>query len=136
MSKEKVGYGIFPQKIANFYDKVSRGVPGATSDLAAKAAQIALSDQNFVIYCRQWTRDNKQKILTTLKGKNYIIPETNEYCPIFILGHTDKNVDMREVLIKKGILSASGSHFDNLGKNFVRITIPSDSDEFVKRIST
>lgn len=134
MGKTKVGYGVMSSKLAEYYDKVSIGIPGSVSDLGAKLARELLLDQDFVLNCRKRVKAGKDKLLEGLNQKGYLIAETDQSCPIFTIGHKDPNVDLRQDLLSQGVLSVSGSHFRNLGKNYVRINLPERPSELLGRV--
>jgi histidinol-phosphate aminotransferase len=135
MGKTKVGYGVMSSKLGEYYDKVSLGVPGSVSDLGAKLSRESLKDQDFIKKYRDWVKKNKSKCLQGLNEMGYLIAETYEYCPIFVMGHKDPEVDLRRELIAKNILSVSGSHFRNLGKNYVRINLPENPIEILDKLA-
>jgi len=134
MGKTKVGYGVLSSRLAPYYDKVSWGIPGSVSDLGAKLATELLMDDGFISDCRKWVETEKENLTKGLEEKGYSIAETNPCCPIFVLGHKDPHVDLRQELLRRGILSVSGSHFRHLGKNYVRINLPERPSELLDRL--
>ena len=61
-------------------------------------------------------------------GDKLIMAETDDRVPICLLRHIDENVDLQRLLINENILTCSGSEFEPLGKNFVRLRVPKISE--------
>ena len=61
-------------------------------------------------------------------GDKLIMAETDDRVPICLLRHIDENVDLQRLLINENILTCSGSEFEPLGKNFVRMRVPKISE--------
>jgi len=55
---------------------------------------------------------------------------------IFIVGHKDEDVDLRENFLSKGILTISGNDFVNMSKNFVRINTSPAANNFLARLES
>ena len=73
-------------------------------------------------------------MLQSLKRKGYLISETSESCPIFLLGCKGKDINLRKELLDKGIVTVAGTDFRNLGNNYVRVNIPTIAEEFLNRL--
>lgn len=131
----KVGYGILPPELSAYYDKVD--FPFPVSGAASSLAREALLDLEFVPSLRQRIKSIKDKLIKGLIKMDYLIAETFEDCPIFLLGHKNSNVNLKEYLLTKGILASSPSIFyesDHLGKNYVRIDTPVNAEDFLSRL--
>lgn len=131
IGKFRIGYGVFPSELSRYYDKIK--LPFSVPTIVSYLAKEALSDQKFIHECSQWVKEEKAKVVAVLKAKGYFVAETCEYCPIFVLGVQDENVDLRQELIGRGILSVSGQSFVNLKKNFVRLNLPSHTQQLLDR---
>lgn len=125
----RVGYGVFPPELSQYYDKVA--FPCAVSAVGSYLAQVALSDEDFLHSCRERIQWEKTKLMEGLREKGYLIGETSESCPIFLLGHKDRDINLEEELLDKGILTVGGGDFRNLGNNYVRVNTPARAEEFL-----
>lgn len=57
-------------------------------------------------------------------GDKIIMAETDDRIPICLLRHVDETVDLQALLLSEGILTCSGKEFEPLGKNCVRLRVP------------
>jgi len=128
----RLGYGVFSPELSRYYQKIN--LPFSVSSVGCYLAREALLDQEFINDCRVTVRKAKEKLIQGLKGKGYFISETWESCPIFVLGHKDKGINLREELLNKGILTVAGTKFRDLGNNYVRVNIPARAEEFLSRL--
>jgi len=125
----RVGYAILSTELGDYYDMVE--LPFSVSTMGASLAREAILDQDFIFSIRQQVKVEKEKLTKELSKRGYLIAETCQSCPIFILGHKDKNVDLKKDLLSKGILTLSGNEFVNLGKNYVRVNTPPRAEDFL-----
>ena len=72
--------------------------------MGAALAIEALRDQDFILNLRQKVKPEKNRLIKELSGRGYLVGETCESCPIFIVGHKDEDVDLRGNFLSKGIL--------------------------------
>lgn len=128
----RVGYGVFSLELVQYYEKVN--VPFAADVVACHLAREALSDLEFVEQCREMVKREKGRLIEGLKRRGYLISETLDSCPIFVLGHPDENLDLAKELLSKGILTESGRNFRNLESNYVRVNIPPRTGDFLERL--
>lgn len=128
----RVGYGIFPDELSAYYDKID--FPFAIPVIGASLAREALLDQEFLPDLRQRVKSVKDELIKGLKERDYLVAETYDACPIFLLGHKNKDVDLWHYLIDKGILTLPPSLFTNLEKNYVRVTIPAKVEDFLTQL--
>jgi len=128
----RVGYAIMPTELGDYYNRID--LPFSVSTMGAALAREAILDQDFILNLRQQVKVEKEKLTRELSQRGYVIGETCQSCPIFILGHKDKNVDLKEELLSKGILTTSGSDWENLGKNYVRVNTPPRAEDFLARL--
>lgn len=128
----RIGYGILPTELSAYFDKVTP--PFRTTAISSYVAAVALSDRDFITSCRQRVKTEKEKLIEGLRERDYLISETYEYCPIFLASHKNKDVDFRQELITKGILTIPGTDFEHLGKNYVRINCPPCAEQLLRRL--
>ena len=128
----RVGYGLFPQKLGEYYDKVD--LPFPIPAIGSYMAAEALRDQDFIPRIKTRIASIKGEIITSLRQKGYLISNTLESCPIFLMGVEDRNIDLKNYLLSKRILTISGSDYLDLGPNYVRITIPESAQDLLDRL--
>lgn len=128
----RVGYGVFSSELSRYYQKIN--LPFSVSAVGCYLAREALLDQEFIYDCRARVQREKRRLIQGLKGRGYLISETWESCPIFVLGDKDKDIDLREALLGSGILTVKGMDFRNLGNNYVRVNTPAKAEEFLSRL--
>jgi len=128
----RVGYGVFPLKLVQYYEKVN--VPFAADAVGCHLAKEALSDMEFISKCQEMVKREKGKLLEGLKQRGYLISKTLDSCPIFVLGHPDKTLDLNQQLLLQGILTESGKDFRNLENNYARVNIPLKANDFLDRL--
>lgn len=133
IGKIRVGYAVIPAEIGRYYDKID--LPFSVSEMGAALCVVALQDHDFIIRLRQMVTFEKAKIVKGLAERGYLISETHESVPIFIAGHQDEGFDLRDHMLNKGIYALSGTSFENLGINYVRINTPANSEDFLDRLS-
>ena len=128
----RVGYGIMSTELARYYDRVD--LPFQISSIAAFLAGESLSDHGFVRRNRAQLAGENKALTEGLVERGYTVAETHETCPIFLLGHRDREIDLRERLLGRGIRTISGADFDNLGSQYVRVNTPASAEEFLARL--
>jgi histidinol-phosphate aminotransferase len=128
----RVGYAIMSTELGDYYNRIE--LPFSVSTLGAALAREAIQDQDFILNLRQQVKVEKGRLTKELGKRGYIIGETCESCPIFILGHKDENVDLKEELLRKGILTASGTDWENLGKDYARVNTNPRAEDFLLRL--
>jgi len=128
----RVGYAILSTELGDYYNRID--LPFSVSTMGASLAREALLDQDFILNLRQQVKAEKEKLTRELSERGYLIGETCEFCPLFVLGHKDKDVDLKENLLSKGILTTSGTDWENLGKNYVRVNTPRRAEDFLARL--
>jgi histidinol-phosphate/aromatic aminotransferase/cobyric acid decarboxylase-like protein len=116
-------------ELNKYYDRIN--IPLSVSSISAYLAQIALADEDFIHSCRAMVKSEKSRLISRLRERGYLISETYDSCPIFLLSHANGSIDLREELLKKGILTVSGGDYRNLESNYVRVNIPRSADEFM-----
>lgn len=99
--------------------------------VASYIIPLALKDRKHIEDSRKKIAANKKKLLdslTVLKSS-----KTDLTVPIVLL-YTDKDINLYNLFIKYGIKSERGEDFDAIGKRHIRIRVPADPDECIKRI--
>jgi len=129
----RVGYGIFPPELSDYYDKVD--IPFPIPAVGSYLAREALLDQEFIPSLRQRVKSVKEKLVRGLEERGYLVADTFEECPIFVLGDRDENRDLENYLLTREILTSSGLGYGNLGKNYVRVKLPAKAGDFLERLS-
>ena len=129
IGQDRVGYAILSTELGEYYSRIE--LPFSVSTMGAFLAREALLDQDFILNLRQQVKVKKAKLTKELSKRGYFIGETCPSCPIFILGHKNKDVDLEEDLLSKGILTMSGNSFVNLGKNYVRVNTHPRAEDFL-----
>lgn len=128
----RVGYAILSTELGENYDKVE--LPFSISTIGASLAREAILNQDFIVNLRQHVEAEKERLTREMSKRGYLIGETSLSCPLFILSHNDRHVDLKEDFMSKGILTTSGADWQNLGKNYVRINTPAIADNFLARL--
>lgn len=57
-------------------------------------------------------------------GDKIIMAETDDRVPICLLRHIDESIDLQKLLLEENIVTCSGQEFAPLGKNCVRLRVP------------
>jgi len=130
----RVGYAILPTGLGDYYNKIE--LPFSVSVMGATLAREAILDQSFVGKLRQQVNVEKGKLMEGLIQRGYSIAETHPSCPIFIVGHKDKDVDLMTYFLSKRILTESGNDYKNLGKNYVRINTPPSAEGLLSKLDS
>lgn len=128
----KVGYAILSTELGNYYDRID--LPFSVSTMGSELAVEGLRDRDFIPNLRKQVKAEKKRLIKGLKERGYLIVETFESCPIFIVGYGDKDINLKEEFLSMGILTTSGNDYVNMGKNFIRINTPPRADDFLSRL--
>ncbi|MBW2341444.1 MAG: histidinol-phosphate aminotransferase family protein [Deltaproteobacteria bacterium] len=128
----KIGYGILSQELSYYFNKVTP--PFRATTISSYLAGIALSDQDFIAGCRKRVKIEKAKLINGLRERGYFIADTYEYCPILLLVHNNKDIDLGQALLSRGIVTVSGPDFESLDKNSVRINCPASAEDLLSRL--
>jgi len=129
----RVGYAILPVELGKLYSKIE--LPFSVSVMGAALAREALRDQDFVITVREQVKVAKEKLTMELRKRGYLIGETCNSVSLFIMGHKDMNINLKDHLLNKGILTTSpGTDWENLKQNWVRVNISPQIDAFLTRL--
>lgn len=128
----RLGYVITKGPIKNYYSMVNIP-PFVFADILTEIAIEALLDENFIVSSQKQIKNAKEKLLTHCQDK-FAIAKTSLETPIFLISHPDEEVDLYDLFLKKGIITAPGEEFPGIGKNSVRVRIPVDIDGIIQRL--
>ena len=128
----RVGYGIFSAELSEYYDKVD--LPFPIPAVGSYMGKEALLDKTFMRGLKERLKSIKEELIRGLEQRGYHVSSTLKTCPIFLVGCKDEECDLKKYFLDKGILTLSGRDFMNLGKNYVRITVPEKPEEFLSRL--
>ncbi|AHF80314.1 pyridoxal phosphate-dependent aminotransferase [Thermococcus paralvinellae] len=129
LASMRIGYAVIKNpELCELYKKVD--LPFPVSRISEILAVEALKDFKFVRNTRKMIAQIKQKIMSALK-KEFFISKTHPTTPIFLLWGKE---DTYQYFLRRGILTVSGSAF-GLNNSYVRIRIPREADEFLRRLS-
>lgn len=120
------GYIVTSEAIGAQLRKVSHEF--ACSGIARLICSEALGDKNHLPECRQRIAATKQRLQALLHGP-LSMAKSEPAVPICLLYHTDGGMDLTAAFCRAGINAISGTGFDGLGCNSVRIRIPDDARE-------
>ncbi len=130
----RAGYIISNEKICNYIEKMLH--PYNISQLSRKMAIKALKDTKFLNDCINKTKRNKKKLLESLPiGLQMAF--THESTSICML-YCDKDIDLCKKFAQKGVKVYSGTCFDGIDKNCIRLNLPTDKqmDSLISIIRT
>ena len=114
-----------PEIIAQI-DKVSN--PYCINGIGRRLAVAALKDTDFVDENRRHL-DAAKKELRACTGNMLSMAETLDSCSICMLVHKDENCDLEKLFASYGVKVVSGSDFEGLGINAVRLRMPPAEQE-------
>ncbi len=121
----RVGYMVTGELISGFYSKVES--PFTVSALGQYASQLALKDDGFLKNCRNKVTDVKQEIIGALTKIGIL--ETDSRIPIMTLQHPLEHIDLCGEFLKYRVMTEAGKDFVGLGKNSIRLRIPTSAGE-------
>ena len=104
-----------------YISKVSN--PFMMSELSREMAAAALSDRT---YGDSHSGDfiAMKTALRAACGENLTMACTDDRVPICLLQHRDERIDLQEALMKHGVLCCSGTEFEPMERNSVRLRVP------------
>lgn len=121
----RCGYILSSKEICDDIDKISN--PYTVTQPSRLVATAALKEKEFVSVCRTKIAKNKQMLRTVL-GDNLSMAHTLDSCPICLLTHKNPDLDLEKEFLKRNVLTYSGSSFDGIGKNSVRLRLPNEKE--------
>lgn len=117
----RVGYAVAGEMLSKLFKKVE--MPLSVSKVSEILAVAALSDNIFLRDSIKQTKKIKQKIISACK--KITVFNTAAEIPIMVLAHPNKEIDFYNLLRIKGVITEPGCEFTNLGRNCIRLRIPS-----------
>lgn len=127
----RLGYLVVKGPLKEYYNTVNIPV-FAFPDIMSKLIVETLKDKSFIIKCIQNIKENKARLVIACKDK-FTIAKTSPETPIITLG-CNEGKNLYDYFLQHGIITAPGDEFRNLGKNYVRLRIPSDIEKLIERI--
>jgi len=129
LASMRVGYAVIRNReLRELYKKVDLPFPiTATGEALAVAA---LRDQEFLEKSRKQIATIKERIIHNLK-KMFQIPETHPKTPIMLVGGEG---DTYDYFLKRGVLTVAGSAFKPLDNSYVRLRVPKNEEELLRRL--
>ncbi len=128
----RLGYAIIKSDIKEYYNMVNIP-PFVYSDILVNAALQALRDKAFLAESRRQIRMSKEKLILACKDR-FFVSKTAMEVPIIVLGNPDKTVNLYDMLLKKGVITAAGAEFPGMGENYVRLRVPKQIDMVLERL--
>lgn len=117
----RAGYIITTQDLIRYISKVSN--PFMMSELSREMAAAALSDRT---YGDSHSGDfiAMKTALREACGDNLTMACTDDRVPICLIQHRDERIDLQDELMKHGVLCCSGTEFEPMERNSVRLRVP------------
>jgi histidinol-phosphate aminotransferase len=119
----RVGYLVTNKAISDIYSSID--TPFTVNTAGQFAAICAMKDKEFILSSRKKIRKVKQIIVKSFKKMTVL--ETNNEVPIMVVKHPDKNVDLYKLFKMHHVLTEAVG----LGKNFIRMRVPSDVEGII-----
>lgn len=127
----RIGYGVMNQKLESYFDKVN--TPFSFGKIDLQLAIKALDHPSHMDHTCRIIESKKEKLINHLKDK-YTISVSSLKTPIILLGVKNDNFELYEELLKYGVISVPGNSFFGINNNFVRVRIPLEIDELIRRL--
>ncbi len=125
----RAGYTIVPKAFVKYLKKLPAEM--ALTEIAATLCPYALADKKHLLDSRKKIASNKKTLLNSLRVLKHSY--TDLTVPITLL-YTDKDVDLFSIFLNNGILTERGEDFDGIGRRHIRMRVPSDLQELLKRL--
>ncbi len=126
----RVGYGIIPKP---FIPQIAKIPPEmVVTNVGVEMAKISLTDYEHIAESRRKIKANKKRIIDSLKKLK--VSETDYSVPITMI-YTDKDINLYKLFLKYGVICESGTDFDIIGERYIRLRVPAQTDELIKRIA-
>jgi histidinol-phosphate aminotransferase len=123
----RIGYLVSSEELCSYYTKANSPFP--ISNIAAKMAQTALKDNDFIKDATEKIMEIKKEFIKSLTKLK--VMETDERVPIMLLKCDDADVDLYNLFYKNKIATERGADFTGLSKNSVRFKVPKDSQKVI-----
>lgn len=126
----RVGYAVLSGELRSLYSRVD--LPFSLSRAARQAARAALTDPAFLEKSRAQVAAVKAALLDAL---TWLKPaQTHPATPILALTAPKPEVDLRDAFLRQGVMVESGADFPGLTAATVRLRVPEDLEELLKRL--
>lgn len=103
----------------------SSGPPWSVSTIAQSAGIAALKEKEYAARTVEYIKEQRKYLTDELKKLN--LKTYNSYAN-YILFKMPDGIDLKEEMLKKGILIRSCSNYRNLGSSYYRIAVKSDRE--------
>lgn len=121
MAGVRAGYIVTSKELNSYINKVSN--PYMMGELSREIAAAALREDSFLLSHVKEFKDSKEALRNAC-GNNIFMAQTDDRVPICLLYHRDEMTDLQREFVKHGIVTVSGSDFEQLGKASVRLRVP------------
>jgi histidinol-phosphate aminotransferase len=128
----RVGYGLFPPKIADYLLKIK--IPYNVNVAAIVAVEESLKDTDYLLGTVKLIIEERERLFTELQKIKWLKPYPSKSNFILCAVLRGKAIDLRDKLERKGILVR---YFDTpLLKDAVRISVgkPEHTDALIKAL--
>lgn len=126
----RVGYAVLRGELRSLYSRVD--LPFNLSRAACRAARAALTDSAFLEKSRAQVAATKAALLAALTRLKPA--QTHPATPILALTAPKPEVDLRDAFLRQGVMVESGADFPGLTAATVRLRVPEDLEELLKRL--
>lgn len=123
----RIGYVVSGEYLSEIISKVD--TPFTVSSIGQLAAIVALTDYNFIAESMLKICRAKKRVVDNLRILKAL--HTDFEVPIMTLCHPDKEVDLHKMFMASCVLTESGDDFQGLGKNYVRMRVPKDTERLI-----
>lgn len=129
----RLGYLIAGKKLMKKYKQICNW--NEASNMAVLLSLMMLRDNNYLKVLKKNTRIIKKSLTKLIINQNFKIMPTSPLVPLMFI-KSKKNIDLEDFFANKNIIVKGGKKFSvlykNFPKNFCRIRIPVNKDEFNK----
>ncbi|HHY92720.1 MAG TPA: histidinol-phosphate aminotransferase family protein, partial [Firmicutes bacterium] len=126
----RVGYAALRGELRSLYERVD--LPFSLSRAAEAAARAALQEAAFMARTRTQVAAVKAALLGALKVLTPAV--TYPSTPIVALTAPRPETDLRDAFLRQGVLVESGADFPGLTAATVRLRVPAEAGELLKRL--
>jgi len=123
----RIGYVVAGEYLSEIISKVE--TPFTVNSVGQLAAIAALKNYDFISESMLKICRSKKSVLDNLRNIKAL--KTDFEVPIMTLCHPDEDVDLYQLFKSNRVLTESGEDFHGLGKNYVRMRVPKDSEKLI-----
>lgn len=128
----RVGYIVCSRFLLENFKKVE--LPFSINTISYSIARMALKDAVFIKESVDKIKEAKSKVIKECSKLR--IMETSLGCPIMLMMHPSSEFDLYHAFKKNNVITESGEGFIGLGKNFVRLRVPKETDDLMEVIKS